>query len=54
MIGAVFMEVSTALLVWSPSFGVVIAARVLEGVSIGFLLLGYQVGLRLLPCPSSS
>ena len=41
--GALFMETSTALLVWSPSFGVVIAARILEGVSIGFLLLGYQV-----------
>ena len=42
-LGAICMEVSTALLVWSPSFGVVIAARVIEGVSIGFLLLGYQV-----------
>lgn len=41
--GAVLMQLSTALLVWSPSFGVVIAARVIEGVSIGFLLLGYQV-----------
>lgn len=37
------MEVSTALLVWSPGFAVVIVARVLEGVSIGFLLLGYQI-----------
>ena len=43
MIGAILMELSTALLVWSPSFGVVIAARVIEGGSIGFLLLGYQV-----------
>lgn len=42
-IGALCMELSTALLVWSPSFGVVIAARVIEGVSIGFLLLGYQI-----------
>ena len=42
-IGALCMELSTALLVWSPSFGVVIAARVIEGISIGFLLLGYQV-----------
>ena len=37
------MEVSTALLVWSPSFGVVVAARIIEGISIGFLLLGYQI-----------
>lgn len=37
------MELSTALLVWSPNVGVVIAARILEGESIGFLLLGYQV-----------
>ena len=42
-LGAVLMELSTALLVWSPGFGVVIAARVIEGLSIGFLLLGYQV-----------
>lgn len=42
-IGGICMEVSTALLVWSPNFGVIITARVLEGVSIGFLLLGYQV-----------
>ncbi|ORX41197.1 general substrate transporter [Kockovaella imperatae] len=42
-VGALFMQLSTALLVWSPSFGVVIAARVIEGVSIGFLLLGYQI-----------
>jgi MFS transporter, SP family, sugar:H+ symporter len=42
-IGALCMELSTALLVWSPSFGVVIAARIIEGVSIGFLLLGYQI-----------
>ena len=42
-IGALCMELSTALLVWSPSFGVVVAARIIEGVSIGFLLLGYQV-----------
>jgi SP family sugar:H+ symporter-like MFS transporter len=43
IIGTLFMELSTALLVWSPSFNVVIAARVIEGVSIGFLLLGYQI-----------
>lgn len=43
-VGTLCMELSTALLVWSPSFGVVIAARVIEGVSIGFLLLGYQSG----------
>lgn len=42
-IGGLCMELSTALLVWSPSFRVVVAARVIEGVSIGFLLLGYQV-----------
>lgn len=42
-IGALCMELSTALLVWSPGFEVVVAARVIEGVSIGFLLLGYQV-----------
>ena len=42
-IGALLMEFSTALLVWSPNFGCVIAARVIEGCSIGFLLLGYQV-----------
>ncbi|KAL7422632.1 hypothetical protein Q5752_001923 [Cryptotrichosporon argae] len=41
--GALAMELSTALLVWSPSFGVVIAARIIEGVSIGFVLLGYQI-----------
>ncbi|WVR08438.1 hypothetical protein IAU60_005493 [Kwoniella sp. DSM 27419] len=43
VLGACLMELSTALLVWSPSFGVVIAARVIEGLSIGFLLLGYQI-----------
>ncbi|WWD08506.1 hypothetical protein V865_006618 [Kwoniella europaea PYCC6329] len=43
VIGAVLMELSTALLVWSGSFAIVIAARVIEGVSIGFLLLGYQI-----------
>ena len=43
LVGALFMELSTALLVYSGSFGVVIFARVIEGVSIGFLLLGYQV-----------
>ncbi|WVW81056.1 hypothetical protein I302_103047 [Kwoniella bestiolae CBS 10118] len=43
VIGAILMELSTALLVWSGSFGIVIAARVIEGVSIGFLLLGYQI-----------
>lgn len=43
--GAFLMILSTALLVWSGGFAVVIAARVIEGVSIGFLLLGYQVGL---------
>ncbi|WWD20534.1 hypothetical protein CI109_105010 [Kwoniella shandongensis] len=43
VIGALLMELSTALLVWSYSFGVVIAARIIEGVSIGFLLLGYQI-----------
>jgi MFS family permease len=42
-IDSFFMQLSTALLVWSPSFGVMIAARVLEDVSIGLLLLGYQV-----------
>ena len=42
-IGALCMETSTALLVWSPSFGTVIAARIIEGISIGFLLLGYQI-----------
>ena len=43
LVGALFMELSTALLIYSGSFAVVIVARVLEGVSIGFLLLGYQV-----------
>ena len=43
IIGALCMELSTALLVWSPNVQVVIAARVIEGASIGFLLLGYQV-----------
>ncbi|EIW69873.1 hypothetical protein TREMEDRAFT_61644 [Tremella mesenterica DSM 1558] len=42
-IGALTMQLSTALLVWSGSFAIVIAARVIEGVSIGFLLLGYQI-----------
>ena len=41
--GGICMNLSTALLVWSPGFAVVIAARVIEGMSIGFLLLGYQV-----------
>lgn len=43
IIGALAIELSTALLIWSPGFGVVLAARIIEGVSIGFLLLGYQV-----------
>lgn len=43
VVGALFMELSTALLVWSPNVGTVIAARVIEGISIGYLLLGYQV-----------
>lgn len=42
-IGALCIELSTALLVWSPGFRIVVAARVIEGVSIGFLLLGYQI-----------
>lgn len=44
-IGACCMELSTAFLVWSPSFAVVVFARVMEGISIGFLLLGYQVSV---------
>lgn len=43
IIGALAIELSTALLIWSPGFGVVLAARIIEGISIGFLLLGYQV-----------
>lgn len=43
VIGAICMELSTVLLVISPNLGTIIAARVIEGVSIGFLLLGYQV-----------
>ncbi|GFZ48330.1 hypothetical protein JCM24511_06078 [Saitozyma sp. JCM 24511] len=43
VVGAVLMELSTALLVWSGGYAVVICARVIEGVSIGFLLLGYQI-----------
>ena len=43
VIGACLMEVSTAMLVDSSSFAEIIAARVIEGISIGFLLLGYQV-----------
>lgn len=43
MAGAFLMILSTALLVWSGGFAVVIAARIIEGFSIGFLLLGYQV-----------
>ena len=31
------------MLIWSPNVGVVIFARVIEGASIAFLLLGYQV-----------
>ncbi|WWC72403.1 uncharacterized protein I206_106365 [Kwoniella pini CBS 10737] len=42
-IGSILMELSTALLVYSGSFKIVIAARVIEGISIGFLLLGYQI-----------
>ena len=45
-IGACLMELSTALLVWSPDFRTIMVARVLEGISIAFLLLGYQVGQR--------
>lgn len=37
------VNICTALLIWSPNVGVVIFARVIEGVSIAFLLLGYQV-----------
>lgn len=37
------MIVSTALLVWSPGFVGVVVARIIEGISIGFLLLGYQI-----------
>ena len=46
--GGVLMNLSVALLVWSPDFRTVVAARVIEGMSIGFSLLGYQVR----PCPS--
>ena len=42
-LGALCMITSTALLVWSPGFAVVIVARIIEGISIGFLLLGYQI-----------
>ena len=41
-IGGIMIELSTSLLIWSPSYGVVIAARVIEGISIGFLLLGWR------------
>ena len=51
------MILSVILLVDSGSLAMVLAARVIEGVSIGFLLLGYQVGaadplntLRLFDC----
>ena len=40
--GAFLIDVSIALLIWSPNLGTVIFARILEGISIGFLLLGYQ------------
>ena len=41
--GCIMMILSTILLIDSGSLAMVLAARVLEGVSIGFLLLGYQV-----------
>ena len=37
------MVLSTILLIVSGSLAMVLVARVIEGVSIGFLLLGYQV-----------
>lgn len=39
------MILSTILLIDSGSLAMVLAARIIEGVSIGFLLLGYQVRL---------
>jgi predicted MFS family arabinose efflux permease len=41
--GCIMMILSTILLIDSGSLAMVLAARVIEGVSIGFLLLGYQV-----------
>ncbi|BFZ63547.1 hypothetical protein YB2330_004674 [Saitoella coloradoensis] len=41
--GCLLVNLCTALLIWSPNVGTVIFARVVEGFSIGFLLLGYQI-----------
>lgn len=41
--GCFMMIFSTILLIISGSLAMVLAARVIEGMSIGFLLLGYQV-----------
>lgn len=42
-LGCIMMILSTILLIDSGSLAMVLAARIIEGVSIGFLLLGYQI-----------
>jgi MFS family permease len=42
-LGSTLVLISTSLLIASPNVATVLVARVLQGVSIGFLLLGYQI-----------
>lgn len=42
-LGTVFVLVSTSLLIWAPSVNVLIFARVVQGVAIGLLILGFQI-----------
>jgi MFS family permease len=42
--GSACLLLSVTLLIVSGSLAMVLVARVIQGMSIGFLLLGYQVG----------
>ncbi|KAF2491486.1 MFS general substrate transporter [Lophium mytilinum] len=41
--GTVLVLFSTSLLIWAPDVGVLIFARIVQGMAIGFLILGFQI-----------
>ena len=42
-IGTVLVLLSTSLLIWAPSVDCLIFARIVQGMAIGFLILGFQI-----------
>lgn len=42
-LGTVLVLFSTSFLIWAPNVGVLIFARIIQGMAIGFLILGFQI-----------